>query len=49
MLVFRKIWRGLFSWNTRFEIHTFALLPTYVWATQNGVFFLTNTKNQIFL
>ena len=29
MLVFRKIWRGLFSWNTRFEIHTFVLLPTY--------------------
>ena len=26
--VFRKIWRALFSWNTRFEIHPFALLPT---------------------
>ena len=28
MFVFRKIWPTLFSWNTRFEIHTFALLPT---------------------
>ena len=28
MFVFRKIWRTLFSWNTRFEIHPFALLPT---------------------
>ena len=27
MLVFRKIWRALFSWNTHFEIHPFALLP----------------------
>ena len=26
MLVFRKIWRALFSWNTRFEIR---LLPYY--------------------
>ena len=25
---FQKIWRALFSWNTRFEIHLFALLPT---------------------
>ena len=24
----RKIWRALFSWNTRFEIRHFALLPT---------------------
>ena len=24
MFVFRKIWRALFSWNTRFEIHPFA-------------------------
>ena len=24
----RKIWHALFSWNTRFEIHPFALLPT---------------------
>ena len=24
---FRKIWRALFSWNTRFEIRTLALLP----------------------
>ena len=25
---FWKIWLGLFSWNTRFEIRLFALLPT---------------------
>ena len=28
MFVSRKIWRVLFSWNTRFEIHPFALLLT---------------------
>ena len=28
MFVFRKIWRALCSWNTRFEIRPFALLPT---------------------
>ena len=28
MLVFRNIWRALFSCNTRFEIHPFALLLT---------------------
>ena len=28
MFVFRKIWHALFSWNTRFEIRPFALLPT---------------------
>ena len=28
MFVFRKIWRALFSWNPRFEIRAFALLPT---------------------
>ena len=28
MFVFRKIWRALFSRNTRYEIRTFALLPT---------------------
>ena len=27
MYVFRKIWCALFSWNIRFEIHPFALLP----------------------
>ena len=26
MLVFRKIWRALFSYNTRFEVRPFALL-----------------------
>ena len=30
MFVFRKIWRALFSWNTRFEIRPFVLLPTNV-------------------
>ena len=28
MFVFWKIWRVLFSWNTRFEIRPFALLPS---------------------
>ena len=28
MFVSRKIWRVLFSWNTRFKIHPFTLLPT---------------------
>ena len=28
MFVFRKIWRALFSWNTRFDIRPFALLLT---------------------
>ena len=28
MFVFRKILRALFSWNTRFKIRPFALLPT---------------------
>ena len=28
MFVFRKIWRALFSSNTRFEIRPFALLST---------------------
>ena len=27
---FRKIWRALFSCNTRFEIQTSALLPTII-------------------
>ena len=31
MFVFWKIWRALFSWNTRFEIRLFALLPTNSW------------------
>ena len=30
MFVFRKIWRALFSCNTRFEIRPFALLPMIV-------------------
>ena len=28
MFVFQNIWRALFSWNSRFEIRIFALLPT---------------------
>ena len=28
MFIFQKIWRALFSWNTCFEIHLSALLPT---------------------
>ena len=28
MFVFRKIWLAFFSWNTRFEICPFTLLPT---------------------
>ena len=28
MFVFWKIWRALFSWDTRFEIRPFGLLPT---------------------
>ena len=27
---FRKIWRASFSWNTRFDIRPFALLPTTI-------------------
>ena len=30
MFVFLKIWRALFSWNTRFEIRSFALLPARI-------------------
>ena len=30
MFIFQKIWRALFSWNTRFEIRPFALLPTII-------------------
>ena len=33
MFVFRKIWRALFSCNTRFEIRPFALLPPILWTT----------------
>ena len=33
MFVFRKIWRALFSRNTRFEIRPFALLST-IWKTK---------------
>ena len=30
MFVFRKIWRALFSLNTRFAIRPFALLPRLI-------------------
>ena len=40
MFVFRKIWRALFSLNTRFEIRPFALLPT----TSDYHFVLTHLK-----
>ena len=33
MFVFRKIWRALFYRNTRFEIRSFALLPTTYYTT----------------
>ena len=41
MFVFRKIWRALFSWNTRSEIRSFALLLTNYyfyrpWLGQHG-------------
>ena len=29
MFVFWKTWWALFSWNTRFKIRSFVLLPTY--------------------
>ena len=29
-MIFRKIWRALFSYNARFEIRPFALLPTKI-------------------
>ena len=43
MIVFRKIWRALFFWNTRFDIHPFALLPTKldVWLDLNGLLHLS--------
>ena len=28
MFVFRKLWRASFTCNTRFQIHSFAILPT---------------------
>ena len=31
IFVFQKIWHALFSWNTRFQIRPFALLPTIMW------------------
>ena len=31
IFVFRKIWHALFSWNTRFGIRPFAILPIAIW------------------
>ena len=38
--VFRKMWRALFSWNTRLEIRPFVLLPTTweYWPQMNWLF-----------
>ena len=44
MFVFRKNWRDLFSWNTRFEIRPFALLPTIEFAVIMTVNFFTKQK-----
>ena len=42
MFVFRKFWRALLSWSTRFEIRPFALLPTkYTIYTDFTDFFAT--------
>ena len=40
MFVFRKIWRALFSWNTRLEIRLFVSLPTNweYWPQMNWLF-----------
>ena len=35
LFLFRKIWRALFSWNNRFEIRPFALLPAIYSAFEN--------------
>ena len=45
MFVFRKISRPLFSCNTRFEIHPFALLP----AKCNKICFYVNKFTDGFL
>ena len=38
MFVFRKTWRALFSWNTRFEIRPFALLPFRSYQNTSTIF-----------
>ena len=52
MFVFRKIWRTLFCWNTRFEIRPFALLQTKLFSsshefTQLKLFFILGQLNAI--
>ena len=37
MFVFRKMWHALFSWNTRFEICPFAILPMLCHQCSNDV------------
>ena len=53
MFVFRKIWRALFSWNTRFEIRPFALLPRnfrfYFRVFQNYLLFRAASLYAVFL
>ena len=36
MFIFQQIWCALFSWNTRFEIHPFALFPTNPSSNKRG-------------
>ena len=46
MFVFQKIWHALFSWNTRFEIRPFTLLPTkYEYLTGKEI--LPSTQSRI--
>ena len=44
MFVFQKIWLGLFSWNTRFEIRLFALSST-IWNLCLKLAFMTHRIN----
>ena len=36
MFLIWKIWRALFSCNTRFEIRSFVLLPTSYFSSETG-------------
>ena len=44
MFVFQKIWRALFSLNTRFEILPFALLPTNLYDIRQKHYLKRNDK-----
>ena len=48
MFVLRKIWRALFSWKTRFEIHPFASLPTKYGSCLNIVRYSISSKFFLF-